>query len=66
MIDTGALVSLLDYRYWQKQYAGSPVEIRRCEQKIYTANGGQLEVEGKWEVSCNFDGLALNIDFFGC
>lgn len=62
-IDIGTQVLLLDYRYWQRQYTGSSEEIKGYKKKIYTANRGHLEIEVKWEVSCNFDGLLLNIDF---
>uniref|UniRef100_A0A8C1QK84 Peptidase A2 domain-containing protein n=1 Tax=Cyprinus carpio TaxID=7962 RepID=A0A8C1QK84_CYPCA len=62
LLDTGAQVSVVSKEFWQKATNGGS-ELVPYLGKVSVADGGQMNIVGKWSTVCQIEALALATDF---
>lgn len=58
LLDTGAQVSVVSKEFWQKATNGGS-ELVPYLGKVSVADGGQMNIVGKWSTVCQIEALAL-------
>ena len=62
VIDTGAQVSIISKQTWL-QVTNGGAELMEFPGEALAANGGGMDVIGRWQTICQFDTLALIAEF---
>uniref|UniRef100_A0A3B1IVL0 Peptidase A2 domain-containing protein n=1 Tax=Astyanax mexicanus TaxID=7994 RepID=A0A3B1IVL0_ASTMX len=62
LIDTGAQVSIVSKKTWLDITEGRS-DLQSYEGRVAVANGGEMEILGKWQTVCQFGALALVVEF---
>lgn len=62
LVDTGAQVSIIPKQKWL-QITGGGGELTEYQGVASAANGGDMCVVGRWQTICQFDSLALVVEF---
>lgn len=62
LVDTEAQVSIISHTFWLKNKPGG-AQLTGYNDKVSVANGGHMEIFGRWQTVCEFDNLALITDF---
>uniref|UniRef100_A0A8B9J5V6 SRCR domain-containing protein n=1 Tax=Astyanax mexicanus TaxID=7994 RepID=A0A8B9J5V6_ASTMX len=62
LIDTGAQVSIVSKKTWL-DITGGGSDLQSYEGRVAVANGGEMEILGKWQTVCQFGALALGVEF---
>lgn len=62
LVDSGATLSVIPKQLWLDITKGG-VELTGHSGDVSAANGGEMGILGKWQTVCQFDSLALVVEF---
>lgn len=62
LVDTGAQVSAVSKEFWLEATKGGG-DLITYNGSLSVANGDRMEVISQWKTTCQFDSLAVVVDF---
>lgn len=62
LIDTGAQVSIVPKQFWLNVTKGGS-SLDGYQGKVAVANGGEMSILGRWQTVCQFESLAVIVEF---
>uniref|UniRef100_A0A672NLL4 Peptidase A2 domain-containing protein n=1 Tax=Sinocyclocheilus grahami TaxID=75366 RepID=A0A672NLL4_SINGR len=62
LIDTGAQISIVPKQFWLNVTNGGS-SLDGYQGRVAVANGGEMSILGRWQTVCQFDSLAVIVEF---